>query len=397
MRFFQKIVTAVCSLPIIFSGIFSYANADTNKDLSVVQLREISYQHSPAIRIKFSEALNFKTATDKIELIHSKDGVVQLTDKKYPFVLGEDNSSVIFPFVEPSTEYQVLADANLRSASGKYLGRAYAEKIVTKRLTAAANFSSTGYLMPLTGQKTLPVTLTNVNEVDVHFYHVPSDKYHVFLKANITNGTHNNYRLNRFIQQTEFIYTSRFTVSPKPNQRTFVNLDVSHVTQISKPGLYVAVMSQAGSFNNRHSVSHFTVSDLAVHLRQYTNKSVVHVMNVVEGNAESDVTLEIYDKNGNIVGSNLTNKNGVGEITLQQSVSPTYLIASKQNNITILPLNRSTLDLSDFNNATSVHSDIQAFSFGPRDLFRPGETAQIQILLRDYDGQQLSNIPLSLT
>lgn len=397
MRFIFNFVITFSYFLVLATFYSKVALAQSDKEFSVIQLREISYQHSPAIRVRFSEPVNVEKAEGKVQLVESENGQVKLTGTKYAWVMDKDKRALIFPFVEPDTEYQVLVNAELESHNGIPLGDYYAETIKTKFLAEAANFSSTGYLMSLSGQKTLPVTVTNVDEVDVNFYYATADKYSAFLKSGISAGTEYNYQLDRLAENTEFIYSSRFKLTPKKNQRTFLNLDVSHVTQLQKPGLYIAVMSKAGRFESRHSVIHFTVSDLALHFRQYQHKSIAQVINLSKGKPEPNVELSVYDKSGSVLALNMTNEDGVGELVIQNQNSASYLVAKKNSNLSILPLRQSTLDLSDFNNALTPHADIQAFSFGPRDIFRPGETAQVQVLLRDYDGQALSNIPLNLT
>lgn len=397
MRVSQNFVSTLLCFVILLATFSLKAFADTSKGFSVIQVREISYLDSPAIRVRFSEPLNTKGVEGKIQLVKKSEEDTLFAEPEYSWLVDKDTRSIIFPFVEPDTEYQVTVDASLRSQAGNKLGKSDATDIITKHLPARANFSSTGSVMPLTGPKTLPVTVTNINEVSINFYYISPEQYDAFLKTKLNAGTEYNYQLQDFVQKADFIYTSRFLVSPKKNQRTSVNLDISHITKLQQPGLYVAVMSKAGQYESRHSVIHFTVSDLALHVRQYKHKSVVQVMDFVAAKPAEDVSIRLFDKDGDLLSKAMTDSNGISEVVTPDNSTASYLIAEKRNNITILPLKTATLDLSDFNNALSPHADIQAFSFGPRDLFRPGETAQIQVLLRDYDGQQLSNIPLSVT
>ena len=397
MSFVQSFAGSVffSLLVLLVSG--SKVGAEQGTGFSIIQLREISYEHAPAIRIRFSEPLVPEKIKGKVRLALYKGERIETMHRDIPWILDSDKRTVIFPFVEPSAKYEVQVDAGITSANGNILGQYYSNTIKTKYISPQANFSSTGYIMPLSGPKTLPVTVTNVDKVNIDFYYISPNKYDAFLKSGLGAGTEYNYQLNRFIEQSKFIYSSRFEVAHKKNQRTFVNLDVSHITDIQQPGLYIAVMSKAGKYEDSQSVIYFTVSDLVVHLRQYQKKSVVHVMDIIRGEPVEDVKAFIYDKEGRLISSNNTNGIGVAELVTYDSNKGRYLIAKKERNITILPLNRQPLDLSDFSNALSPHSDIQAFSFGPRDLFRPGETASVQVLLRDFDGQQLSNIPLGLT
>ncbi|MBU5568060.1 alpha-2-macroglobulin family protein, partial [Escherichia sp. S69_ASV_4] len=57
---------------------------------------------------------------------------------------------------------------------------------------------------------------------------------------------------------------------------------------------------------------------------------------------------------------------------------------------------RQALDLAEFNIAGAPGYSKQFFMFGPRDLYRPGETVILNGLLRDADGKALPNQPIKL-
>lgn len=109
-----------------------FAFADTSKDFSVIQLREISYQHSPAIRVRFSQPLDANELEGKIQLVEMKGQNVKVTSEDYAWILDQDKRSIIFPFVEPSTRYQVMLNDELMSSSGQELGKRYTKSIQTK-------------------------------------------------------------------------------------------------------------------------------------------------------------------------------------------------------------------------------------------------------------------------
>ncbi len=62
-----------------------------------------------------------------------------------------------------------------------------------------------------------------------------------------------------------------------------------------------------------------------------------------------------------------------------------------------LRLNSASLDLAEFTIAGPVGGQaLQFFVFGPRDLYRPGETVLLNGLLRDADGQKVDPQPIKV-
>uniref|UniRef100_UPI00398C3FA9 MG2 domain-containing protein n=1 Tax=Salmonella enterica TaxID=28901 RepID=UPI00398C3FA9 len=60
----------------------------------------------------------------------------------------------------------------------------------------------------------------------------------------------------------------------------------------------------------------------------------------------------------------------------------------------VLGLTLPALDLSEFNVAGAPGYSKKFFMFGPRDLYRPGETVILNGLLRDSDGKTLPDQPV---
>jgi uncharacterized protein YfaS (alpha-2-macroglobulin family) len=72
------------------------------------------------------------------------------------------------------------------------------------------------------------------------------------------------------------------------------------------------------------------------------------------------------------------------------------LLARKDGQTTLLDLKLPALDLAEFDIAGAPGYSKQFFMFGPRDLYRPGETVILNGLLRDSDGKTLPDQPVKL-
>ncbi|WMI91419.1 MG2 domain-containing protein [Escherichia coli] len=82
--------------------------------------------------------------------------------------------------------------------------------------------------------------------------------------------------------------------------------------------------------------------------------------------------------------------------TLENDKNAALLLARKDGQTTLLDLKLPALDLAEFNIAGAPGYSKQFFMFGPRDLYRPGETVILNALLRDSDGKPLAEQPVKL-
>ncbi len=72
------------------------------------------------------------------------------------------------------------------------------------------------------------------------------------------------------------------------------------------------------------------------------------------------------------------------------------MLARKDGQTTLLDLKLPALDLAEFAIAGAPGFSKQFFMFGPRDLYRPGETVILNGLLRDGDGKPLAEQPVKI-
>lgn len=365
----------------------------------VVQFRESRHDNAPALDVRFSEAIEADLNVNNLVFLAADGDPV-----RGEWLVSDDRKKLTFPFVQPQTTYALQILQSLTSVSGRTItpnpalsvGKNALDKLTvrTRKLEAVASFASSGFVLSSHSKKGLPISVVNVSAVDVNFFRVNLQCISAFFQSNINSGKVNDYWLKRLAGYAELIHTSRFEINPTANQRTLTNINISHIARLQQQGLYVAVMKQAGDYTSQSSVIFFSVSDIGLHLRRYEDHFSVFVNDIADGKAIGGVQLALYNPAGERLTE--TETNGEGESELPFSENAGYVLASKGRDITVLRVDRKALDLSEFKNPLSLHTNIQVFSFGPRDLYRPGETAHVQVLLRDYDGQLIENLPLNI-
>lgn len=271
------------------------------------------------------------------------------------------------------------------------------QKVETRRMPDHVSFASQGSIVAAKLAKGLPVISVNINEVDVDFHRVKADKISHFIAQWTANSGRSNqsaYYLQQYSAYTELVYSGRFPLNPPKNTRHSTHLDLTAIDKIKPAGIYLAVMKPAGTYEYDKQVSFFTVSDLGLHVRSYPDRLNVQVSSLATGKSVSEVTLSLIDAQENTLAE--SNSDHQGQATfIAPSAKAQLLIARNKNNIALLKLNSPALDLSEFKVSGRDFTPIEIFTYGPRDLYRPGETVKINALLRDADGQALTTPPLN--
>ena len=346
-----------------------------------------------AIALEFSRPLVGSQDFDRLLAVSDDKGAAV----KGSWVLDDSGKILRFPSVEAARDYEVLVRADLLAADGNRLGKELKQKVHTGKLDPAVGFASQGSVLPARESRGLPVVSINVEEVDVEFLRVTEKSLPKFFSEYQRGGRRGAWDLdNDYGDSTplaglaEPVYLNRFVLGGKPNARQVTYLPVQDIKELQEPGLYFAVMKRAGKFSGEFETAFFTVSDVGLHARAYKDKLFVHTASLHDGGGMGGVQLRVLDPQGEtfLKGETDSNGNALLNYTLQAGH---VLVASRGNDVSMLPFNQPALDLSEFSVAGREAASFDVFAWSGRDLYRPGETVRINALLRDNDGKPLTS------
>jgi alpha-2-macroglobulin len=350
--------------------------------------------------------------TDNLAGAQAFDGLISVSGNKGESITGswaldEDGKTLRFPFVKADQNYTVAISNTLAAADGKTLPEKIVRDVYTGPLAPAIGFASQGNVLPARGTRGLPVVSVNVNDVDVEFLRVRDDELSDFFSTYQRNGKRSGWELDHdgywdrrrgppLASIADSVYSNRFALESKQNERALSYLPVQNIKELAQPGLYFAVMKRSGSFSQEYETSFFFVSDIGMHTRVYRDKLWLHAASLKSGEPLSGVDVQIVDGSGNSVVKGKTD--GDGNVTVTYELKAEHvLVARSGQDVSILPFNQPALDLSDFAVSGRKQEWFDVFAWSGRDLYRPGETLRLSALLRDFDGKPIKPQPLVAT
>ena len=375
--------------------------ADTEFALSAAHAAQ--YQGQLALVLEFSQPLvGAQTFDDLLAVKDPKGAAVSGS-----WALDEDGKTLRFPYVQANQTYTVALRGGIAAVDGRTLGSDRTREVFTGPLEPAVGFASQGSVLPARETRGIPVVSVNVGEVDVEFLRVRDKELSTFFAAYQGNERRSSYDLDAdsgwwgrkgapVARIAESVYANRFVLGGKQNERTVTYLPIQDVAELSKPGLYFAVMKRAGSFSGEWETSFFFVSDIGLHTRAYREQLFVHAASLKSGAALSGVELSVLDAKGESVLDARTDADGNALLNYKLT-SNQVLVARSGSDVSLLPFNQPALDLSDFAVAGRRQEWFDVFAWSGRDLYRPGETLRVSALLRDSDGKPIPPQPVFLT
>ncbi len=366
--------------------------APSGDTFQVAELEGFVRYGRPSVRISFPRAL----ATGQ-----NFDGLIDLRgdDDARPngsWMLEDDNRNLVFPYLEANTRYRLSIKGELAAADGTTLGQPFEHTVYSGPLLPMLGFASQGNILPARDSAGLPVITVNVTDADIEFLRVRPRALARFVSEYQRNGQRSSWELGNLVDMTDSVYSNRFALRADANQRTLNHIPVRDITELREPGIYFAVMRAAGRFDESYDTALFFVSDIGLHARLHDGGSFVHAASLAAGGAVPGVQLSLLDRHGKTVTEIETDRAGNATLGVKPAREH-LLVARKGDDMSLLSFRQPALDLSAFDiGGRAGTGERDAFLWGGRDLFRPGETIRVNGLLRDFDGRAVDSAPLFL-
>ncbi len=363
-----------------------------NDNLKVLDISERAHDGGNALAVTFNLSLDSSQNIDEYLRVSHAQGLT--VDGSW--VLSDNGRLVYFEHIDPKSQYIVKVYPGLISSQGVKMRSSAEATITTRDITPSAVFASSGHFLPATISDGLVVNSVNVPEVSIDFLHIEPEHTAEFLQhAQNRRGTNwYSYYLDRIASMGKLIFSGRYQLQPERNKRGNSTIAIDQVAGIQTPGIYLAVMSVPGQYRDNRQVSYFTVTDLGIHARVYSNQFDIYLSSIATGAAVSGATISLHDKNGRLLDSEDTTADGYANFGNVTS-SAHYITATYGEHFSFLKLNGPALDLSEFKLGKKLQRKEEIFIYAPRDLYRPGEAIDFNALRRNGDGKPLVDIPLT--
>ncbi|HIF4664317.1 TPA: alpha-2-macroglobulin family protein [Citrobacter koseri] len=366
------------------------AQQSEGKELTLLDASEVQLDGAATLVLTFSIPLD--PEQDFARTVHVVDKKSGKVDGAWE--LSPNLKELRLRHLEPNRDLVVSVERDLTALNKAAFGRAYEKTITTRDVQPSVGFASRGSLLPGKVVEGLPVMALNVNDVDVNFFRVKPESLAAFVSQWEYRNALSNWESDNLLKMADLVYTGRFDLNPARNTREKRLLPLSDIKPLQQAGVYIAVMNQAGHYNYSNPATLFTLSDIGVSAHRYHNRLDIFTQSLENGAAQQGVEVALLDEKGQTLAQAASDAQG--HVQLENSQQAALLLARKDGQTTLLDLQLPALDLAEFAIAGAPGYSKQFFMFGPRDLYRPGETVILNGLLRDSDGKTLPDQPVKL-
>jgi uncharacterized protein YfaS (alpha-2-macroglobulin family) len=355
---------------------------------------------SPRACFQFSEDLAKRTDFAPFLALAGSDKPALTSEEKQLCVEG----------LKHGERYNINLRAGLPSTVKETLPKSAEFNIYVRDRKPFVRFTGRAYVLPRTGQQGIPLVSVNTQSVSVQVFRIGDRNLINTVVGSDFQRALSSYELNDLGDERGVkVWSGELTTATTLNADVTTAFPVDQALGELQPGIYVmtAVAKGPGSAKDDESGSlatqWFIVSDLG--LAAFSGNDGIHVF--VNSLASTDpvgkAEVRLVARNNEILATRKTDESGhvlfeAGLARGEGGLSPALLtVTGEKADYAFLSLKTSAFDLSDRGvSGRTMPAGADAFVYTERGVYRSGETVYLTALLRDGQGNAMTNGPLTV-
>jgi alpha-2-macroglobulin len=335
--------------------------------------------------VKFSPAVKFSTEP-------TDDG----------FMITSDNFDV-------ENSYEVTIAKGLRGRIGGELREEHYNQVAFGRVEPSLSFTnSKAVYLSAQGARNIEMKITNVPKVKVivsKIYEsnlVMAQRYGYYPREGRTSYEEDYYEGSGDATLGDVFYEQEIDTRSLPRRggsRIF-NFNISDRLNDFKGIYHIRVRSTEDYWVS--DSRYITLSDIGLIAKQGRDKIFVFTNSIKTARPLNNVNVVVYGGNNQVLGLGSSNGDGVAEIEYTRKefagFRPMLIVAKTADDFTYLPFNSTRVNTSRFEvEGKRINSTgLDAFIYGERDIYRPGERVNFSVIIRDMQWKSPGEIPVKL-
>ena len=316
------------------------------------------------------------------------------------------------PFVSGSN-YRLDISEKLKGFLGGNLESKYSTQVSFGEMEPAISFvNQKGIYMTSKGTRNLALNVVNMPKVNVQIYRIFENNIQHYLRTGrysdgyyddegeyMNSGvSYNTYDIERYANKiVDRVYETKDLAVL--NGIHLLNLSFDDVSTYK--GIYVVVASSSKDQWVK-ATKLVSVSDIGLIVKAVDNEVFVFANSIKTAEAMSGVAVNLVSTNNQTIATVKTGSDGIAIFKDLKSKGkgfvPSMVTASIDKDFNYVLFSDTRVDASRFEvgGRRVNESQLMAFIYGDRDIYRPGETIHLNTVIRTEQWQALTDVPVKI-
>ncbi|MDX2301518.1 MAG: MG2 domain-containing protein [Microscillaceae bacterium] len=368
----------------------SLQKAAPNKNhLSIEDIISEYDQNKTQLRVKTNQSVSITQVINHLKI--EPQMVFEVQEEEGGFLIKANFTT--------GSSYTIRMDKEMQGVFGANLGQDYEQNIVFGARPPIIEFTeNNGLYLSSKGSKNIGIRIHSIPNVKVTIYKIYENNLIHYLNLS------DNYPYvvdNRIEHYGDIISEREYETKALPliNDFRVLNLDMNENNKTR--GIYmVEVRSTEEMWRNARKM--VAISDIGFIVKETKDDILVFANAIISAQPMAGVNISLMSQSNQTLSQMETNSEGVAVFSDIKKKFPKgnirLITANNGNDFNYIYFNRSEVDQSSFETGgvSLAESGYQAFIYGERDLYRPSETINLNILMRDRLWQPIGKIPVKL-
>ena len=344
------------------------------------------------LRIRLSSPVDPQIAADFVGLEPQVD--YRLT--------GGGNDLVLAGDLVPGDSYTLTIAAGLPATDDASLREAFASRLRMPDLEPTLRFQSAGMFLSSAGSRRLVIESINVERADLVVERVYRNNLHSLFQSSgysvWQNEAYSGSAVSHWLGDR--IAEETLELGGERNRRQVLALELDRYVADAEPGLYRIALARPGTYTVQQRW--LLITDLGVVAKVGGNEVLAWVASFDDLRPIGAAQMALINNQNQVIARGRTDAAGrwsTGDLrgALRQQ-QPFLLVAENGGDFSFVLLDEMRVDPAglDVGGARAPPTGYEAYLYGERDIYRPGETVEGVAVLRDRGLQPPPAMPLEL-
>ena len=362
----------------------------SNTRLAVREVKARSTLDSSQLEILFSSPVEAEQLQEFLTLEPAADFQMNATDNQV-WLSGD---------LGPGNTYQVLIGEGLKATDNSTLQEDFTHTVRIPDLSPTLRFKHQGLFLSASGSRNVVIEAVNTRTAEmvvdrVHLSNIFSLVQHFGYQYRQTSywGGYLPHGLG------DRLLSEKLSLAVTPNQILETTLDLSSLIDSKTPGLYRVAVRRPGHYQGDQRW--ILITDVGIVAKQGQSDFLVWAISFRNLQPISGARVDVFSDQNQKIASGRTDSTGLWQGTNLDFTAnrPYFVTVQKGQEFSFLLLPQARVDTSglDVAGAGFPVTGYQAFLYGERDIYRPGEVVKGVALIRDQRLLPAPRMPVVLT
>lgn len=316
---------------------------------------------------------------------------------------------------EPGRNYEVTISKELKGVFGYSLESAYSQQVSFGNLEPALSFANNkSVYLSSRGARNIGINIVNINQIRISVIRIYENNILHFIRGGNSYGYHYeeagddyeyyNYEYYDYEQYGDLVKEKVMDVRSlqKQGNMRLLNLNLADIGFSDRfEGLYVLKIEDVDRQYLQES-KFISLSDIGLIVRGSEDDMMVFTNSIMTTDPLNGVKVNFISTNNQVIQSVTTDQQGVAVFKNAKAAAGQFRIGmitcSAGDDFNFMILDNTSVQTSRFEVGGKYSNDagLDAFLYGDRDIYRPGDSVHVNAVVRTTDWKILKDVPMKM-